>query len=277
VQRLRLDLAELAAEAFARGDIASMVRRLDCDFRLRRPVRDDRTGRDEAYAGFVDRDGVREIQLNGVPGDARWRDVIDRALDAPHARVLLDQRLGHGGQLASAELLSARLIAPTDLMRAELWAPLGLPESPALRAALLGCVDAGCTGLVPMYFRAGDPLRGVAAGARLAVLDGYDVSGNDYTAYALGMRRQGATRIFGPSATYGAFGLVTRLPRLPGDVWGGSLQTHDTVFLAPGEEHFRFTTGVGVPPTTVVLQRQSDAIRGVDTVLEAARAWLMKE
>lgn len=279
VEHIRLDLAEIAAPLLARGEIDSLLREADCDFRFRRPVRDDRGGRSTDYAGSSDTPGprpIRQIQINSVSGERRWLDAVDRALDAPHPRILLDQRLGTGGTIEAMELLTSRLLSRTDVTRAEIWPPLGITETPAVRSALLACDD-GCAGLIPILFDTTSARRGIAATARLAILDGYDISGNDFTAFALTLRRGGPTRIFGPSPTFGAFGPVTTLPRLPGDVYGGSIQTHDTVFLAPGDQHFDFTTGVGVPPTTVLLQRQSDAIRGRDTVLDAARAWLEAE
>jgi hypothetical protein len=267
VEHVRVDLAELAASA----EPAALTRALTCDFRLRGPLRHDRTGRRYEYAGFVDRDGARELQINGLPADGRWLEVVDLALDAPLPRVLVDQRLGTGGYTGALELLMGRLLAPADLARAELWPPLGVPESTALRAALSTCVAPACAQVLALDF--GIAGRGRAAEARLAILDGYDISANDFVA-ELALRRAAPTRIFGTSVTVGSFGLVTSLPRLPGDVASPRMQTHDVVFLGPGEDHFGFRGGRGTVPHQVVRQRQSDLLRGVDTLLEAARAWL---
>ncbi len=271
VERLTIDLAALTAPLLAAGDVDGLLREGDCDFRFRRPVRDDRGGRSAEYAGFSDTAGplsIRQLQINSVSGERRWLDAVDRALDAPHARVLIDQRLGTGGTVTGMERLTSRLLARTDLVRAEIWPPLGVPESLALREAMVPTV-------VP--FDEASPLRGVAAGARLAILDGHDLAGNEFVAAALKRRRDAPTRVFGPSPSFGALGPRTALPRLPGDVTGGALQTRDTVLLAPGEAHFDFVSGAGVVPDEVVLQRQSDAIRGVDTALARARAWLEAE
>jgi hypothetical protein len=117
---------------------------------------------------------------------------------------------------------------------------------------------------------------GVAADTRLAILNSYDVSGNDYTSRILSYR-SGPTLIFGPAPSFGAFGPINNLPPHLGELSGGSLQHHDTLFLVatddPTEE---FATGIGVAPDVVVLQRQSDAVQGVDTMIEAARAWLLE-
>jgi len=113
----------------------------------------------------------------------------------------------------------------------------------------------------------------------LAIVIGQDVSGNDFLTEVL-RYREAPTRIFGSPATYGAFGTVIGLPGLLGEFSGGAVQVSDSIFFAePWEfgsdgELPRFTTGIGVPPDELLLQRQSDAMIGVDTVLTRAEAWL---
>ena len=61
------------------------------------------------------------------------------------------------------------------------------------------------------------------------------------------------------------------------EILGGSLQHHDTLFLVSTDDDTdEFSTGVGVAPDEVIMQRQSDALLGIDTVVEAARAWLLE-
>jgi hypothetical protein len=120
-------------------------------------------------------------------------------------------------------------------------------------------------------------LRGVAATTRVAVVNSLDVSGNDFTS-RLFTYRGGPTKIFGPAPTYGAFGPIASLPSHLDELSGGSMQFWDSAFVVlPEDDPAGFATGVGVPPDQVVLQRQSDALLGVDTALEAARAWLLEE
>jgi hypothetical protein len=59
---------------------------------------------------------------------------------------------------------------------------------------------------------------------------------------------------------------------------GGSVQAYDTLFHASeSEAHLRWETSTGVAPTRLTHQRQSDAVQGIDTTIEAARAWLLAE
>jgi hypothetical protein len=89
--------------------------------------------------------------------------------------------------------------------------------------------------------------------------------------------RSSSTRIFGMGPTYGGYGAFTGISTLDLGFLGGSLQRHDA-FFAPGDALptvFAFESGSGVWPDEVVLQKQSDAMAGVDTVVTAAKAWLL--
>jgi hypothetical protein len=58
---------------------------------------------------------------------------------------------------------------------------------------------------------------------------------------------------------------------------GGSLQVQDSIFRASAnDQNVDFQTAHGVPPDQIVLEKQSDAVRDVDTIVEAARAWLSR-
>ena len=55
-------------------------------------------------------------------------------------------------------------------------------------------------------------------------------------------------------------------------------QCHDSLFKATRDgADSGFESGYGVMPDVLVYQKQSDAIAGKDTMLEAARAWLNEE
>ena len=119
--------------------------------------------------------------------------------------------------------------------------------------------------------------RGNAAGSKLAVLNSVDVSGNDYLSRLITERAEGETRIFGPSDTFGAFGVIWSLAGHVGEFSGGSFQVHDTLFLqSVSDTNTDFVTSFGIPVDEVVRQKQSDAVLGKDTLIEAARAWLLQ-
>ncbi len=110
----------------------------------------------------------------------------------------------------------------------------------------------------------------------VAILNSFDASGNDYTSRLIPYRT-GPTRIFSPGPTCGAFGPVYAMPSHFDEISGGRMQHHDTLFLErSGDDTTEFATGVGVPPDELVFQRQSDALQGIDTIVETAKAWLVE-
>ncbi|MEC9400418.1 MAG: hypothetical protein VX475_22515, partial [Myxococcota bacterium] len=118
---------------------------------------------------------------------------------------------------------------------------------------------------------------GAASEEKLAVLNGFDVSGNDYLPRFLQFR-EAETRQFGYGPTFGAFGQSCALPSHLSGVQGMAYQCHDSLFKATRDgADSGFESGYGVMPDVLVYQKQSDAIAGKDTMLEAARAWLNEE
>lgn len=284
VELIDVDLAEASAGVWAndpprwKNDVAI------CDFRLKRPVESGSRGREYDYAGYRDLEGVRAIQINGVPEPTQspaWEQAIEAALGPGPAQVLFDQRQGLGGSVGAVDLIGGYLLAPSDAWGAE-FIPALETLSPALRAGLRSCAaqpgaidGASCAMYFPWALGEAHPGRSAAAHAKLAVLNGRDVSGNDYTSQLFSLRRSSETRIFGPGPTYGAFGVIWSLPAYGGEAIGGSFQVHDTVFLSSADDPSEdFRTTHGVVPDEVVLQTQSDAVRGIDTTIEAALRWL---
>ena len=82
--------------------------------------------------------------------------------------------------------------------------------------------------------------------------------------------------MFGPHPTSGAFGAVGSLPGVWTNWSGGSIQIQDSRFGSDMTEasNARWESGHGVAPDTVVTQKLSDAIVGVDTIVTVATAWL---
>lgn len=284
VELIDIDLAEASAGVWANDPPRWKSDAVICDFRLKRPVESGSRGRDYDYAGYVDVDGVRAIQINGVPEPTQtpaWGQAIEAALGSGPARVLFDQRQGLGGSVGAVDLIGGYLLDPRDAWGAE-FIPALDNLSPGLRAGLRSCAaqpgsidDASCAMYFPWALGEAHPGRGAAAHTRLAVLNSRDVSGNDYTSQLFALRRSAETKIFGPCPTYGAFGVIWTLPAYGGEALGGSFQVHDTVFLSSADDPSEdFRTTHGVVPEEVVFQTQSDAVRGIDTTIQAALRWL---
>ncbi|MFO0728821.1 MAG: hypothetical protein U1E65_33895 [Myxococcota bacterium] len=258
-----------------------------CDHRFQAINRDRRD--DYYYAASALRDGVQYIGVNGTPSIGprssdraiRWRAQVSEALSGTSTRVVFDQRLGLGGTDSGIDLIVSSVLPPALLTEVidvpRLFVPIevaasSLPICESDPAPICEDYNAWEVG-VPSGLGSG---RGGGAGARIAVLDGFDVSGNDYVARAFALRPN--TRIFGPVPTVGAYGFVLGLPPVLGDWDGGSIQGSDAVFLGQrGDPWEGRATGTGVAPHEVVLQKQSDLLRGVDTALDAAERWVRGE
>ena len=114
---------------------------------------------------------------------------------------------------------------------------------------------------------------GGGSDARVAIVNGYDVSGNDYFARFMQFR-QGPTRQFGYGPTVGAYGVSCRFPAIIGELRSMSYQCHDTLFsIGDAQSLDGFESGHGVDADEVIYQKQSDALEGKDTIIEAATQW----
>ena len=277
VVRVELDLAELGAAFWDGRPLELGSGDLVCDFRFRRDVRGPLVRQDD-FAGHADVGSVRSILINAVPGYGAWRGNVEAALRDLPPRVLLDQRTGFGGTFEGVSLLLAPFLAPDEAPWVHLVPQLQPEASVAELDDLVACQareQGFCANFYALPLVSGGGPSAGASEAWLAIVNGFDVSGNDYLPKALTQRRGGRTRVFGAVPTFGAFGPIYGLPRLMDELYGGSGQLHDTAFVPDeGSRSLSFNTGYGVEPDEVVLQRQSDALLGVDTVLEAARAWL---
>ncbi len=287
LELIDIDLATLVGEPFWAGTLPAWRNDSQkCDYRFGRAV-DDPDVKGYSFAGFADEGPIRTLIFNGLPdlygttNDA-WLTAVTDALDPPPQYLILDQRLGNGGSVSTTDFLMGLLLAEGDFDRAEIVPMFERSLDDALWSTLDGCnaqSNCGSYWAWVLHEMSGmEPgLRGVSANVRMAVLNGRDVSGNDFTT-KLAQYRTGATRIFAPGVTHGAFGPIVSLPRHFSEVFGGSMQLWDSIFVVqPGDPRQVFATGRGVPPDETVLQRQSDALLGIDTTIEAAKAWLLQE
>jgi hypothetical protein len=287
VSRFDVSLTALAAPLWANTPPGGGGADLTCDFRFVSPTSAPGAGRAYEYAGVAERDGVRILQINGVPSPAQetaWGDTVAQFFANTSTRAILDHRTGGGGTIDSVDFIASHWLGADEFASMELYPALEGPVSAEARRAMLACNQSGtsassCANMFEWVLGRQSQIapaggRGVAAGQRLAILSGDDVSGNDFLSQLL-TYRAAPTRFFGQAPTRGAFGVIWSLPAYGAEYAGGSFQVHDTIFRPDEASVFveDFRTARGVPPTEVVRQRQSDLLRGLDTVLEAAISW----
>jgi hypothetical protein len=175
-------------------------------------------------------------------------------------RVLLDHRLGTGGSTVHVSKIS-EIFRPSRRLLGSVT-----PLSLATRAPLSIDIGKELYSTTDNAFEVGSAQP--KTGAKVAVLLAHDVSASDFLALGLSGRDGPPNlRSFG-ARTDGAFSTLGTLSWAGGAVlFGfGSGESFDEAGMP--------RVGRGVLPDVEVLPRQSDLIRGVDTVYERARAWL---
>lgn len=286
---IEIDTAAVIGESiWSRAPVAWWSDDASCDYRFGRAIDEPGVG-SYGFAGYADEGPIRTLIINGLPTPygygAAWLDTVVEALDPPPQYLILDQRRGNGGSVWTTDYFIGLLVGEGDFDRVEVVPTFERPLDGSLWDVLDACAassyTANCGTYYPWvlhdYSNMEAHLRGVAAGVRMAVLNGMDASGNDFIAQMM-TYRSAATRLFSGAPTHGAFGPVYSLPTFLHEQWGGRMQLYDSVFVQhPGDPRVDFMTGTGVPPDEFVLQRQSDALQGVDTTIEAAKAWLLQE
>ncbi len=177
--------------------------------------------------------------------------------------VIIDHRAGNGGTIDAPEYL-------TELVR-----------PPMTIAAMLAPIDvAGWDGPE-------SAAQGIAAFNRAKASQGYNVGAADYDPdlpVALVLHRDGSAsdflpqgmkgapkvRLFGPGPSAGGFSTFIQFV-----YWGGisfQIASGDTL-TSEGAP----LIGHGVVPDEIVQQKQSDLLAGIDTIHEAALAWVRSE
>jgi len=227
--------------------------------------------------------GETRAQFDGFVGDKKWQSSMSSIFAGSPARVLMDARMGHGGYYHTVEYLFNLLRGTSEPMGVLAmgrgaydmadppWLFARLSKCTNDRADFWGCYRGNANGFFAS--RAAPP----GATSRIAWLNTYDVSANDFMPKLLKGRTN--VKIFAPHPTSGAFGSVSQLPSLWSGWSGGSLQVQDARFApsVAATAGVRWESGHGVEPDTVVAQRLSDALNGVDTILQAATDWLASE
>lgn len=193
-------------------------------------------------------------QVNGALRDA----VADWKSDA--RGVILDHRAGNGGTIDAPQYLTELVRPPADVAVLPLiiaTAAYEGPTSPEEGMELFASYPADAR------YRVGG--TGFAADLPVALVLHRDGSASDYLPY--GMKGAPNVRLFAPGPTAGAFSTFVQF-----GYWGGlsfQIASGDTI-TAEGDA----LLGHGVVPDEIVLQKQSDLVRGKDTLHEAALAWV---
>lgn len=289
---ITVDYGELVAPLWRNEPLSWRSRNLACDARFERI--DDPTVGDFDHVASETVAGFPILQFNGTLGDgfgdyASWKSSVANVLAFPLTGVVLDQRRGDGGSFQGLFYLTSFFFAP-DQSPIDLVTPwlFDREPDPALLQDLVECsrdgggFACGGGGWVTREALAPEaPSVGAQVDAKVAVLTGLDVSGNDWLTDHLRRRRPDSalTRVFGPVPTYGAFGQVTALPTYGIGFEGPRLQwTGGFVFAQDGtslESSLEAPLDKrGVRPDVVVYQKQSDAVLGVDTQRQEALLWL---
>lgn len=284
-QVITIDIAKPAFEAVT-GDLTPLLSRgIGCTQRFSEsvtaaapPSSNEDPVKIETGAG-----GETRVSFDGFVGEKVWRSQMSSVFNGVNTKVLMDARMGHGGFYDTVEYLfnltrgtsepigvfsmgrgTYDLVDPPWLL-SRLGQCTGEPTS---NADFWLCFQGHANGF---YAKQASP---PGASTRIAWVNTYDVSANDFMPRLLKGRTN--VRIFGPHPTAGAFGAIAELPPLLTGYSGGSLQVQDARFSSDLQSAAtaRWESGHGVIPDTVVVEKLSHAIDGVDTMIEAATAWL---
>jgi hypothetical protein len=177
--------------------------------------------------------------------------------------VVLDHRAGSGGTLDGSETMTELVRPPEPVLVFASPARLGAWDGPETQEEGIALFErfANSSSMI-----AGS--NGWDPDMPVALLLHRDGSASDFG--PAGMKGAPKTRIFGPSPTAGAFSTYYNH-----QYWSGisvQLASGDSV-TADGNT----LIGHGVVPDEIVVQKQSDLLAGLDTIHEAALAWLRTE
>ena len=242
-------------------------------------------GGEDAVAKVVGPVGETRVQFDGFMGEDAWTAAMASVFDPSPAKVIMDARMGHGGLYSAVEALF-NLVRGTSEPTGVLSIGRGsydLADPPWLMSRLGVCANDGANGSNDIFWtcfqgntngffatQANPP----GASSKIAWLNASDVSANDFMPRLLKGRSK--VRIFAPHPTTGAFGSIASLPGIWTGWSGGSMQVQDTRF-APDLASLvnaQWESSHGVVPDAVVAQKLSDTLKGEDTMLAAATAWL---
>jgi len=239
-----------------------------CDHRLDPVVRDD-ASRDPGTYALGRRRDTPVLQLNGFSSSQVAQEVRGPVQDA----LVIDARAGTGGSV-TAEFALAGLFTSSDSslgLRFDPWF-----ERPPDDAVLTACTQSGdwCFGSSFVGYDRDPGTGGVLQDVDLVLLNQVGVSANDIFALHLQQRCPdapcGATTLMGGADTAGGFSPPITGPAWVGSVFAPILTPYDTKLVYDLATTSDYLVGTPVTMDEPVLQTQSDAVRGIDTQLEAA-------
>lgn len=281
-QTITIDVASAAYAAVTGQSPKDVSRSVSCSQRFldsvtvpRKPGNGEDPVTTMAGAG-----GETRVQFDGFVGQSRWRSAMTNVFASHPERVLMDARMGHGGYYTTVEHLFHLLRGTSEPMGVlsigrgtydafdPPWLFDRFGKCASDRGDMWSCFQGNANGF---FAKEASP---TGAATRVAWLNTYDVSANDFMPKLLKGRT--GFKIFAPHPTSGAFGAISSLPALwPG--WsGGSVQVQDARFAPTvgAAATARWESGHGVPPDVLVVEKLSDALAGVDTIVVAATEWL---
>jgi hypothetical protein len=279
VTTLTFDLSTLHHELWDDEALVGNIQAPWCDWRFSTATNhaDGDVGLDRFSSALEA--GVRHVVFDGFPSRGSqpgWDAGEAEAFASAPLGFVLDMRTGLGGNLEATQDFIAHFFAPDTAARAHLYPWMGEPLDDATRDKFEACTQGNA---LCSYYLLLDPSLGEDTprypDVPVAIVSGSDVSGSDFALYMLRHARATApTRIFGYANSHGGFGQSCPQERLFGEAAPFELQCSDAQVVHDDGTRTGFLTGTGVAPDERIYQRQSDALAGVDTALEAAKAWM---
>jgi len=249
-------------------------------------------GGEDVVKTKTDSAGQKFVSFDGFVGQDTWQSSMSDVFSDKPGRVVMDARMGHGGYYNDVQYLFDLVRGKSEAMGvisvgrgtydmtdppwlftkygacADDQATPGILGGGSSGADMWTCFLANTNG----FFATQDAPPGAAT--KIAWLNTYDVSANDFMPRLLKGRTK--FKIFAPHVTSGAFGAITELPGVATGWSGGSLQIQDSRFAPDltSASQTRWESSHGVEPDVVVTEKLSDALNGVDTILQTATTWL---
>ena len=283
VETFEVNFAELIGAPFWQGDLESwMFDSGFCEYRF-----DDGAPLEISPSEYSDlvkvdhNDRLTEIEFNGFASPSRtpeWAAAITQGFEQQAEQILIDHRSGFGGSPSGLHLVLDHLVDEIDYEKSITLSWFGTVEDSAQVQSAIDCNLA----LTSIYecgwvwrFNRGDHVDSYATQeSRVALIVGWGVSGSDFLLRILN-ERKAPTKTFGISRFPGGYGTTAFLPYLLGEFEPPRLQIQDGKFFF--QQATEFESGYGALPQEIVIQKQSDAIQGIDSIVVAAETWLSEE